>query len=1165
MPGWSPGQACAVLMTLALLRRRPDDEWLSEFYALTAARLGECSEAELAMLSYGLSELALTPPQPWGEALLASALALAEAAAPAAAAAAALPPLGAAEELEVLATAAAAAAPLRHRAQVRPLLSGPGAAAAAAATAAGEEDGLAVLTATLKSLVGAGGLGAAPAASRRLSPVYTASPPTPHPSAATSVDGAAASLAAAPGADGTDQPLVRPINSAYDLEDVVYGTSSREGRSSAIAELLLEPAAALWGGVRRAASAVTASARRQRAGSELVTVVYNLTAAGVRVEPTWLGRFLEAMGPRLRDLSGCDLRCLLLVAAEACGPDVLCPEPPSRAWQAHLYSRMDGVNWSLQGRNLVGCLDSIATLGLRPPAPWVRRQLSALQPSLPALPNSCLVQLAPLLTALPLPHPTAATSAAASSDGSSSSSSSRKWFDVWVSDYRTVVWERRNSLTAAGLLSIMTGVAAVMPGQLTALPSAAGIPAAAAAAATSDAKSLLRSRASVMSYTEWRVQMSAAVAALLPGSSLVELCEAWQALAEAETQVAEAQGDVSGSGGPALAKEVYELRELVSAWLAQSSKSQLAASDVPHVLSSLAAAGAHVPGPALAALVAASEPLLGALSCGELVTVALSLVRLAYRPNMAWQAAFCAASRRRLGLMTAPQRASLLVAAASLGLHLPQPWLHDFFAVSLAPGAGGSSSSSAATGSSSAAGGPAAHLGDGGALDGTQLANVLWAVSCVAPEPPPSWLSAWEYASMPRLRELGPNMLAVVLKAMSTLHYRPSRAWQSAYFAAVRRRLFAAGAAQLRWPTAVSTHSTAPSAAASLDLEPLPATTAAAGASSATAAAAAASTASQSGIESPAASAAADDDSVDASSAWMDTADSTPTTSSAATTSGSGRTGLNMLSTSVTPESLNSIVYSLASLDLDPPAAWLDELMDAVRCKLSMLSTLDLSVVLAFLVARNHRPSDDWWESFLEALQSRFESLSAIEMASQLIMLNALKVSPTAEWLDGFCDATQARLTAFGPSHLLQVLSCLHLFRHRPSQAWMGAYMAAVEAALGRFTATELARVLMLLDHLNQRPSAAFMRRFYDVSVPGLAGLEPQELVNCAWAAVSCSSVHPDACWTDALVVAARPRVSALSQPQLRVLVAALGHMQRSTPTAAAADFLAFAREFLVV
>lgn len=60
------------------------------------------------------------------------------------------------------------------------------------------------------------------------------------------------------------------------------------------------------------------------------------------------------MGPRLRDLSGCDLRCLLLVAAEACGPDVMCPEPPSRDWQAQLYARMDGVNWSLQGRNLVG-------------------------------------------------------------------------------------------------------------------------------------------------------------------------------------------------------------------------------------------------------------------------------------------------------------------------------------------------------------------------------------------------------------------------------------------------------------------------------------------------------------------------------------------------------------------------------------------------------------------------------------------------------------------------------------------------------------------------------------------------------------------------------------------------------------------------------------------
>lgn len=300
MPAWSPGQACAVLMTLALLRRRPDDEWLSEFYALTAARLSECNEAELAMLSYGLSELALTPPQPWGEALLAAAMALAEATAPAvtaaAGAAAAQPPLGTEEELEGPPTEAAAAVPLRHRPQVRPVLNGPSAAAAAnPAAAAGEKGGLAVLAATLKSLVGAGGLGAAPAASRRRSPVYTASPPTPYPSAATSVDGAAGAPASLSASD-PDLVLVRPINSAYDMEDVMYGTSSREGRSSAIAELLMEPAAALWGGVQRAASAATAAARRQRAGSELVTVVYNLTAAGVRVESIWLGRFLEVGG-----------------------------------------------------------------------------------------------------------------------------------------------------------------------------------------------------------------------------------------------------------------------------------------------------------------------------------------------------------------------------------------------------------------------------------------------------------------------------------------------------------------------------------------------------------------------------------------------------------------------------------------------------------------------------------------------------------------------------------------------------------------------------------------------------------------------------------------------------------------------------------------------------
>ncbi len=68
-----------------------------------------------------------------------------------------------------------------------------------------------------------------------------------------------------------------------------------------------------------------------------------------------------------------------------------------------------------------------------------------------------------------------------------------------------------------------------------------------------------------------------------------------------------------------------------------------------------------------------------------------------------------------------------------------------------------------------------------------------------------------------------------------------------------------------------------------------------------------------------------------------------------------------------------------------------------------------------------------------------------------------------------------------------------------------------------------------------------------------------------AWAVVSCSTLHPDIRWTEALVEAARPRLAALQPPQLRVLVAALGHMQRGGPCVAAEDFLAFAREFLVM
>lgn len=53
--------------------------------------------------------------------------------------------------------------------------------------------------------------------------------------------------------------------------------------------------------------------------------------------------------------------------------------------------------------------------------------------------------------------------------------------------------------------------------------------------------------------------------------------------------------------------------------------------------------------------------------------------------------------------------------------------------------------------------------------------------------------------------------------------------------------------------------------------------------------------------------------------------------------------------------------------------------------------------------------------------------------------------------------------------------------------------------------------------------------------------------------------------WMEALVAAARPRLASLQKSQLRFLVAALIKMQRGVSFGVVDDFLAFAREFLVL
>ncbi|GIL44638.1 hypothetical protein Vafri_2160 [Volvox africanus] len=1178
LPSWPVSQMAGVLMALALLHRRPDDAWLNEYWSLSSARMCECTTADLAMLSFGASELQLMPPSEWTAALLAATLRLAE-----------LPPDG----LIPLVAGTSSASPgdkghggaggnwsfgmtlqlllqkltgsgtdsgrqLQPRASLGP--------ASLPSAAMGRRQMRALPAALGKFLphssrwlakdrvgpasgyggIAAGG-GTRPLTEQWLSASASASASVAVSSSSTEGAGSkSGSGSGVAGADGNGIETRRPLNSAYDMEDIFGGDSPET--SSSIAELVLEPVQVLWGGLQRATAGMSSAWRRSRSASELVTVVYNLTAAGMSVEVAWLARFLGAIRPCLGDLSGDDLHCLLVVAVEAAGRgDSRALEAGmSRDWQAVLFARMDGINWALQGQHLVGCLGSISALGLRPPAPWVRRQLRSLQPGLQFLPNDALAELGGVLPGLPLYYegearPSSITGAVPtpmSADHMDPWVRERVWLERWLAEYRAAVSERRATMEAADLLVVIAGVAAVMatlqplaatvvmepgpnvPGCTVPSPSALST---SSSASLGDVASLLLPRSGEVSYAEWRRAMVDAVAARLREASLAALCEAWQVLADASSGAQQQQEQQQLVGGDVVdameaAGHLDGLRELVASRLAVH-QGQLSTSDVAPVLSSLAAAGLPLPAATLDALLTSIQPLLPALTSSELVTVALSLVRLSYKPNLAWQAAFCAASRRRLGLMTPPQRCSLLVASASLGLHLPDPWVKDFFAVS--------------------------ERGLGEQLDGMQLANLLWAVSCVASEPAGSWLEQWEYASMPRLRELGPNMLAVVLKAMSTLHYQPSRAWQSAFFAALQRRLFVAGAAHLTWD-AVEDGCNISSEPSFHALSSFPSSSAPR------------SDASDTTLTSS-----------DPAQRWNAPASSSSSSSSSgsgfesATFTGGGANG--MLSSTVTAEALNSLVYSLASLDLSPPPAWLDELADAIRCKLSLLSTLDLSVVLAYLVARSHRPNDEWWESFLEALESRFESLSASEMSSLLVMLNALKVSPAAQWLDTFCTATQSRLGMFQPSHLLQVLSCLHLFRHRPGQSWMAAYTTAVEGQLPRFTPTELARAMMLLDNLNQRPSAAFMLRFYDFSRPGLAQLDTQELVNVAWAVVSCSTLQPDIRWTEALVEAARPRLASLQQPQLRVLVAALGQMQRGSPCVAAEDFLAFAREFLVV
>ncbi len=340
LPGWPTGRVAGVLMTLALLQRHPDDAWLAEYWPVSRARLAECTAADLAMLSFGVCKLQLQPPAEWTAALLAATQRIAEAPPPP-------PPLLSPATTEAEATTSGLeggagsedkegswGTSMRltlqrltgnsgQQRQLRTdmwLGSSSSGAGAGMGHAAGRRmarllpPGLRKLLQDRSSWGGAGDAAEVPsdAAARDSGSAATSASPRSttygRDVAAAQMPWLPASAAARAGTGAQDGGLgsssgstssgggdvaaaCRPINSAYDMEDIFPGAGAET--SSSIAGLVLEPMQALWDGVARAGTAVSAAWRRSRSGSELVTVAYNLTAAGLPVEAEWLARFLE--------------------------------------------------------------------------------------------------------------------------------------------------------------------------------------------------------------------------------------------------------------------------------------------------------------------------------------------------------------------------------------------------------------------------------------------------------------------------------------------------------------------------------------------------------------------------------------------------------------------------------------------------------------------------------------------------------------------------------------------------------------------------------------------------------------------------------------------------------------------------------------------------------
>jgi hypothetical protein len=252
---------------------------------------------------------------------------------------------------------------------------------------------------------------------------------------------------------------------------------------------------------------------------------------------------------------------------------------------------------------------------------------------------------------------------------------------------------------------------------------------------------------------------------------------------------------------------------------------------------------------------------------------------------------------------------------------------------------------------------------------------------------------------------------------------------------------------------------------------------------------------------------------------------------------------------------LATLTWSLASLPVQPGAAWLSAFAGAVACKglVAPGNCQDLSLLLWSTATFSKSAAEG--SAAAHALQTAAAAvLQAMEdsslgnwdsqsVANTLWALATLGQRPPVKWLNRMLhrvESAAATMTVQGLSMTLWALAALGVV---PQSSCMAALLQSSAKQLQRFTPQGLSNVVWALAVLEHAPSKPWVSQFWQVSRSRLPQMTTEGLINCLWASAKLRVQPPQEWIGDISRLLLQQGVQGLSAQGLSNVLWAVAHI----------------------